>query len=74
MVTCKSGSKKQQTTIPSQTPLIRMDTEGGIESVRINTVPILNRLNLEKIVRASFSQGQSKLSVINEVSILSGCL
>ena len=34
-------ARVQQTTIPSQTPLIWLDTEGAIESARINGVYIL---------------------------------
>lgn len=68
MGTCKSGSKKQQTAMPSQTPLIRMDTEGAIERAHIKQV------EFRENVRASFTQGQRKLCVINVVSILSGCL
>ena len=36
-----------------------MDTEGPIESVHINGVSVLSRLNVE-----NFPQGQSKLSVV----------
>ena len=44
-----------------------MDTEGTIESVRINKVFVLSGLELKK-VRAFFPQGQSKLSVIPSVA------
>lgn len=54
--------------MPSQTPLIRMDTEGAIERAHIKQV------EFRENVRASFTQGQRKLCVINVVSILSGCL
>ena len=47
-----------------------MDNEGDIESVRLSGESVLSSLNLEKInVRALFSQGQSKLSVIMRCSL-----
>ena len=54
----------------SAIPLNR-DTKGAIESVRIEGVSVLSRLNLEK---KGFLSTRTKQTVHNnEVSILSGC-
>ena len=54
----------------SAIPLNR-DTKGAIESVRIEGVSVLSRLNLEK---NGFLSPRTKQTVHNnEVSILSGC-
>ena len=46
-----------------------MDTEGAIERAHH-----IKQMEFRENVRASFTQGQRKLCVINVVSILSGCL
>ena len=51
---------------------VNTDTEGTIQSVCINRVHI-KRIEFRENVRAFFPQGESKLSKINEMSILSGC-
>ena len=49
----------------SQIPFINANTEGAIDSVRINNIYIINIYTgwIWKNVRAFFSQGQTKLSV-----------
>ena len=47
-----------------QSNFVNTYTEEAIESVCINRVSVLNGLNLGENVRASFSQGRSKLSAI----------
>ena len=50
---------------------LNKDTKGAIESVRIEGVSVLSRLNLEK---KGFLSTRTKQTVYNnEVSILSGC-
>ena len=44
-----TGSRFTTALLYSQTLVICMDTEGGVESVRINEVSVLSRLNLEKM-------------------------
>ena len=56
-----------------QSNAVKTDSEGGIESVRINGVSVLSGLNLEKMFNGFLFSGTKQPVRKNEVSELSRC-